>query len=94
MSHCTICYLLLKNVIFSDNKHHLPFDTEMTNIFSSPEPKAQRGAYRIGRHPASVRRRRRCRRRRRPPFSKIFSSDQSQILCEASIGRGNQCVYK
>ena len=39
-------------------------------FFSSPEPKAQRGAYRIGRHPASVRR-----RRRRPPFSKIFFSE-------------------
>ena len=46
-------------------------DSEI-GVFSSPEPKAQRsGAYRIGRHPASVRRR----RQRRPPFSKIFSSE-------------------
>ena len=41
-------------------------------IFSSPEPKAQRGAYRIGRHPAAVRP---SSVRRRPPFSKIFSSE-------------------
>ena len=38
----------------------------MGYLFSSPEPKAHMGAYRIGRHPACVR------RRRRRPSSTIF----------------------
>ena len=58
--------------------------------FSSPESKAHRWAYRIWRHPASV-----C-----PSPSTVFKdlflrkplANQSQILYEASIGRGNQCI--
>ena len=38
---------------------NLKYSAENLDIFSSPEPKAHRGAYRIGRRPASVRRRRR-----------------------------------
>ena len=65
-------------------------------FISSPVPKAHRWAYSIPMLWSSGVRRRRCRRCCRPPFSNIFSSEtalpinQSQILCEASLGRGNK----
>ena len=64
-------------------------------VFSSPEPKAHRWAYRIlmVRRPSVV--------RRRPSVVNNFKrlllhnrwADQSQILCGASLGRGNEILF-
>ena len=70
-------------------------EARITTVFSSPEPKAHRWAYRIPMDPASV--------VLRPSSSvHIFKrlllwnrlANQSQILCGASLGRGNESLSK
>ena len=67
-------------------------------LFSSPEPKAHRWAYRI----LMVRRPSVGVRRRRPSsvvnnFKRLLLQnrlpDQCQILCGASLGRGNESLF-
>ena len=67
-------------------------------VFSSPEPLGSQGeliVYPSSRRPSVVRR---C--RRRPSFTMLKDlllrnrwADQSQILCGASLGRGNNILF-
>ena len=67
------------------------------SVISSPEPKAHRWAYSI----PMVRRPSSSVRRRRPSSSTMLKhlllrnrlADQSQILCGASLGRGNEILF-
>ena len=76
--------------ICSPNTTRLPRYAHV--CFSSPEPKAHRWAYSVGRHPSSVVRR---------PFVNIFKylfrshwASWNQILCGGSMGRVNESSFK
>ena len=66
----------------------------MTTIFSSPEPSGSQGELIVYPYPGVG-----CRRRRHQTmFKHLFLwnrfANQSQILCGASLGRGNESLYK